>query len=418
MTKRRDSKGRILKEGESQRSDGRYEYKYTDRNGKRHSYYSWQLVATDPLPAGKQEKEPLRVFEQHLTEDVVFGVDTYDASTITVNDMFDTYMALKSDLRQTTLNTYRSIYTTHIKPTFGNTPIASIRYSQVKKFYLDLLKEKKIGMVQQISAVFFQLFSIAVRDDICRKNPAAGVMREIKAGGRYPKQTREALTVAQQESLVDFVKNSPRYHKNTDLITFLLCTGLRINEAAALRWEDINFDEKYFSVNHSLSYCRNSNGEYRYVMGPPKTEAGHRIIPMVSGVYEILMRQKLKQAQSGICKVVVDGLSGFVFMNCKGGLLMNSSFDTTLKNISKAHNARQLSVSVLEPVLLPDNLSAHIFRHSFCTRLCEAGVNPHVVQKVMGHTDLRTTLAIYDSVSTKRTMDGIQEVAEKLSVAK
>lgn len=64
--KRRDNKGRVLRSGESQRSDGKYEYKYADSNGERHSVYSWKLVATDKVPEGKQGGTSLRDMEKQI----------------------------------------------------------------------------------------------------------------------------------------------------------------------------------------------------------------------------------------------------------------------------------------------------------------------------------------------------------------
>lgn len=119
MIKRRDTKGRILRDGEYQRKDGRYEYKYTDITGKRRSYYSWQLVPTDPIPKGKQCSESLREIENRLFIDKHDGIDSFDAKNATVDDVFENLINLKSNLRETSLNTYRSIYTTHIKPHFG-----------------------------------------------------------------------------------------------------------------------------------------------------------------------------------------------------------------------------------------------------------------------------------------------------------
>ena len=66
--KRRDSKGRLLKQGERQREDGKYEYRYYDEKGGRHSVYSWRLVDTDRIPPGKRDAESLRSMESESEE--------------------------------------------------------------------------------------------------------------------------------------------------------------------------------------------------------------------------------------------------------------------------------------------------------------------------------------------------------------
>lgn len=84
--KRKDSKGRILHTGESQRKDGKYEYKYVDVKGVRRSAYSWKLVDTDKVPAGKRCKESLRDIEKRLEEDIAAGVDTHLSGNITFEE--------------------------------------------------------------------------------------------------------------------------------------------------------------------------------------------------------------------------------------------------------------------------------------------------------------------------------------------
>ena len=68
--KRRDSKGRLLKQGERQREDGKYEYRYYDEKGGRHSVYSWRLVDTDRIPPGKRDAESLRSMEKRIRRDL------------------------------------------------------------------------------------------------------------------------------------------------------------------------------------------------------------------------------------------------------------------------------------------------------------------------------------------------------------
>ena len=99
--KRKDSKGRILRTGESQRKDGKYEYKYVDVKGVRRSVYSWKLVDTDKVPAGKLCKESLRDIEKRLEEDIAAGVDTHLSGNITFEVKVDepnvvTYAAMEA----------------------------------------------------------------------------------------------------------------------------------------------------------------------------------------------------------------------------------------------------------------------------------------------------------------------------------
>ena len=93
--KRRDSKGRVLRSGEYQRSDGKYEYKYIDAKGVRRSLYSWKLVETDKPPAGKRCGLSLREMVKDLRRDSEDGIDAYAGRRVTLNSLFSDYISTK-----------------------------------------------------------------------------------------------------------------------------------------------------------------------------------------------------------------------------------------------------------------------------------------------------------------------------------
>ena len=103
--KRKDSKGRNLRQGELQRNDGKYEYRYIDSKGVKHSVYSWQLVDSDKIPAGKRSKESLRAMEKRIARDQDDGIDTYGASRTTLNAYYDDYITSKRELNHLLLPT-------------------------------------------------------------------------------------------------------------------------------------------------------------------------------------------------------------------------------------------------------------------------------------------------------------------------
>lgn len=115
-TTRKDLRGRTLRKGEMQRSsDKRYAYSYTDPLGRRKYIYANDLVT-------------LREKEAQLTKDQMDGLDIYVAGKATVNFVFDRYMSLKTNLRQTTRSNYLYMYDRFIRDTFGKKKIAEIRY--------------------------------------------------------------------------------------------------------------------------------------------------------------------------------------------------------------------------------------------------------------------------------------------------
>ena len=128
---RKDKKGYTLRTGECQRKDGRYSYSYTDRWKKRHTVYATSLVE-------------LRELEKQIRMDIDSGINPNAAKTMTLNDMFDLYISRKYDLKPTTKSNYQFNYDHFIRDGFGKEKIGKIRYSDVKKFYYDLMKERGI----------------------------------------------------------------------------------------------------------------------------------------------------------------------------------------------------------------------------------------------------------------------------------
>ena len=112
--KRKDDRGRLLRQGESQRKDGKYEYKYNDVKGERHSVYSWKLVDTDKVPTGKKCEKSLREMEKQIRRDLEDGVDSFSAYRTSLNRFFDDYIETKYELKKSTKSNYIYMYDMHV----------------------------------------------------------------------------------------------------------------------------------------------------------------------------------------------------------------------------------------------------------------------------------------------------------------
>lgn len=201
LKSRKDSKGRVLRKGESQRKgDKRYIYQYTDPNGDRHVLYANDLLE-------------LREKEKQLVRDQLDGIDHYAAGKETLNYTFDRYISTKFDLKENTKANYIYMYDHLVRETFGKRTISDIKYSDVKFFYFSLINEcgLKTNTVDTIQTVLHPTFNMAVRDGIIRMNPASCVMAEIKKGFGKNKGIRHALTIEQQRAFLDYVESSPVY---------------------------------------------------------------------------------------------------------------------------------------------------------------------------------------------------------------
>ena len=140
---RRDKKNRILWPGEYQRSDGRYEYRYTDAKGEVRFVYSWTLTQADRTPKGKKPDKCLRDKEREIAADLQNEIDTHAARKLTLNAFFDEYISQKHELKASTRTNYKYMYNKYVRPDFGKKKLPDIKYSDVKKFYNSLIIEKK-----------------------------------------------------------------------------------------------------------------------------------------------------------------------------------------------------------------------------------------------------------------------------------
>jgi len=222
--KRKDSKGRILRNGETQRSDGMYMYRFNDAGGVRRTIYSWRLVETDKLPPRKKTCEALRVLEKQLERDTADGIQSFIAAQKSVNDFYEKYMGMKNELKPSTRASYSRIYDRYVREGFGEKSIGSIKYSDIKKFYLSMYYDKglKPNTIHSVNTILHPLFTLAVRDGYIRSNPAYQVYSELKKQNAWSQDKRHALTSQQQLAFVNFLKNSPVYNKWLNLFIVVL----------------------------------------------------------------------------------------------------------------------------------------------------------------------------------------------------
>lgn len=420
--KRTDNKGRILKDGESQRKDGTYRYNYTDANGVRHDVYSSRLVPTDKTPPGKREDLSLREKERKIIRDLEDGIKAVVENKATLNDMFDLYMAGKPELKGTTRSNYLYMYNKYVRPDFGKSRIATIRYSNVKAFYNKLIHELhfKPNSMEIIHTIIHPVFTLAVKDNYIRTNPATGAMAEIKRSHNWEKPKRHALSIAEQAAFIDYLSNHKIYSHWKTVFTVLLGTGGRIGEIIGLRWEDCDFDDEIISFNHNMVYRKfEDEDKARFHVITPKTSAGVRIVPMLEEVKEALLQEWELQKVIGYNETVVDGYTGFVFQNRYGLPLSPHSVNSAIDRICEAYIADEKAKALSEgrePVLIR-HFSAHNLRHTFCTRFCENETNIKVIQEIMGHADIETTMNIYAEATKEKKKEAFSSLQGKIKIS-
>ena len=238
---------------------------------------------------------------------------------------------------------------------------------------------------------------MGVEDDYLRYNPSDNALKELKRAHNTDTEKKKALTKEEQKIFEDFLSASPKYNRWQPIFTVMLWTGMRVGETVGLRWEDIDFENNLININHTLVYySKKETNNCVYAINTPKTSAGNRSIPMLPVVKDAFLKEKWFQEETEQnCNVVIDGYTDFVFINRFGGVQHQGTLNKALNRIVRDCNYEILDKSSKNEIILLPKFSCHILRHTFTTRMCEAGVNIKAMQEILGHSDSGTTLDIY-----------------------
>lgn len=391
--KRKDKSRVVLRKGESQRANGTYHYCWTDGNGKRHFVYAKTL-------------DELRYKEEQIAKDKSDGIKA-EARYTTVNDLFDLWKVLKRGLKNNTFENYKYMYETFVRNNIGKDRISTLKKSDIKRFYNYLADERGLqaSTIDSIHTVLHQILDMAVDDDYIRNNPSNNVLKELKQSHCFKTEKRRALTRAEQDLFLDFLKNNAVYRHWYPIFAVMIGSGLRVGEVTGLRWCDIDLEEGLIDVNHTLVYydhrTEGSKKGCYFNVNSTKTPASIRQVPMLGFVKEAFLMEKENQELLDVhCEVTIDGYSDFIFINRFGQAQHQSTLNKAIRRIIRDCNDEELLKDENAKVLLP-HFSCHSLRHTFTTRMCEAGVNVKVIQDALGHTDISTTLNIYADVTKK-----------------
>lgn len=401
MSKRRDKKGRILRNGESQRADGRYAYVYTDSRGKQRFIYSWKLEATDPLPAGRRKCISLREKEKELMRDLEDGITPYGGD-LTVLELVQMYILQKMGVRHSTKAGYKTVVNLLKKDDFGARRIDKVKLSDAKRWLIRLQENGRgYSSIHSIRGVLRPAFQMAVDDDLLRKNPFEFQLCTVVVNDSV---TREAITKKQERMLLEFIKNDQHFCKYYDGIYILFKTGLRISEFVGLTTKDLDFEERTINVNHQLQ----RGSDMVYIIEDTKTTNGTRVLPMTEDVYECFQRI-ISQRKRPKKEPKVDGVSGFLYLDKNDMPMVALHWEKYFQHIITKYN------SIYKEEL--PKVTPHVCRHTYCSNMAKAGMNPKTLQYLMGHADIGVTLNTYTHIGLDDAKEELERV-EKLKQAK
>lgn len=392
--KRRDSKNRILRNGESQRKDGRYAFKYIDSTGKQQFIYSWKLEKTDKLPQGKRQDISLREKEKAILKDLDDKI-VPRGGEMTVLELVRKYILQKTGVRHNTEANYNFVLNIIKKEDVGAKRIDKVKLSDAKIWLIKLQKDGRgYSTIHSVRGVVRPAFQMAVDDDLIRKNPFEFQLATVVVNDSV---TREAITRKQERAFLEFVKSDKHFSKYYDGIYVLFKTGLRISEFVGLTIHEIDLKNKKIIVDHQLQRKRNME----YVIEDTKTTCGTRELPMADDVYECFKRIISNRKKPKV-EPMIDGKSGFLFLDKNDMPMVALHWEKYFQHICQKYNN-------IYKVQMP-KVTPHVCRHTFCSNMAKSGMNPKTLKYLMGHSDIGVTLNTYTHIGYEDAKEELKRV--------
>ncbi|MCR5558387.1 MAG: site-specific integrase [Butyrivibrio sp.] len=374
----KDLRGRELGEGITQRKDGKYSARFTNRNGKRIGKYF------DSVAEAQKWITLTRLDDES-------GSDTAVEYRMTVDEWFKYWMKnFKKDLSPNTIRNYRERYYNNIQQYIGGMLLPDVKAMHCQQILNDMQTHYSISTVYQAYICIGAMFKSALLNDLITKHPLDAV--NFKA-----KKVRKPIRVLTIDEQRLFVQYADKNH-NAKQFRLLLQTGLRTGELIGLTWNNFSIRDRTLTIDKSMEY-RHDDGYWR--AGPPKTLAGYRTIPLTDEAFDILYELYQKKGtrkefmtlaqvltftdpRTGLIREVP--MRNLIFVNFRTGEpIKNSTYDTNLYKICDKAGIKPFCM--------------HALRHTFATRCIERGVNPKSLQKILGHAQLSTTMDTYIHVT-------------------
>lgn len=380
----KDLKGKELGKGITQRKDGRYQARFTDRFGKRRTVY------------GKTLKDIKNELHNEIVED--YRLNNTINPSITLDEWFDKWIRIykQNYVKEVTILRYKSMYRNHVQEFLGKKRVNEINRLMVVDLIGNLNKNNfKKSTINCISRMLYDIFECAMADDVCTKNPMLKIRKLDE-----PNKKGTALTLEQQIDFFDMSVNS--YYNN--LFITIVNTGMRFGEISALTIDDVDFYNCKISVNKTFVYYKSEGEQCSFHVTPPKTPSANRTIPMNN------MCKKAIQDQITVLKKILklnenDPLnkSQLIFTTHSGNPISRGCIYSAMKHVIDRVNVVRAANS--KPPMA--YFGPHALRHTFATRCFDEGINPKIVQAYLGHKSVNTTLDIYTDINESQKTHNI-----------
>lgn len=331
---------------------------------------------------GKTQKEVKDKLEDYKKE-LLLNTYNVDYDNITLADYYYIWlMDKKPSYKATSFKDYETIYRLYIKGRpIGKARLKKLSQTDLKRQYRDLMNEGITPQtIHRINTKLKACLNTAIREEVIIKNPCSLV--ELPKITKIKK--REVLTAEEQASFIDAIQG----HKLELLYIVTLATGMRLGEILGLKWKYIDFTnntiEVYNTIQRTFVFDDNMKKKLKTIEQTPKTENGTRVIPLPVSLIPKLKEHRKRQLENKLKYGQSYNISDYVFTDEMGRIIDNKKPNRNLQSILKTLG--------IEPIKF------HGLRKTYATRLFENGVPPKIVQTLLGHADIQTTLNIYTEV--------------------
>lgn len=374
-----------LPPGITMRKDGRYQGRFTS-NGKRYTLYDKNLKSLKKRLADAKYEAEHGCF--------------CTGGQVTLNTWYQTWLQEYKSVvvKDSTILLYTTSYERYIENVLGGRQLKDIRTIQIQKLYNDMQKNGlSVGTIQIVHAVLFNIFKLALKNDILVKNPCYGA--EIP---REEKKEPRVLTANEQEIFLENIRGN--YYE--PLLKVALGTGLRIGELLGLTWDDINFSASTITVSRTLLYMKNrQTGRFGFQYQTPKSRTSRRVVPLIPSLVSLLKEQRKYQQALRIARgpfwKPLPHMNNLVFTTKNGTPIQEVYVVKCLNAITQRINRIEYQQALYEnrPPVIFEKVTPHTLRHSFATRAFENGLAPKTVQELLGHSNINLTMNLYTHVT-------------------